>query len=225
VKGSPCYLHSYIKIDRAGIPGGSEWALEGPEQRIGTDPLESPRTTVHTTSNVHVAAGARLAGQLLSSRKPALGLSVKVFALASPVLVTVTTDETLVEPTCTLPKSKVLVDSLKAACCPCPVSVTVFVPALVTAVNTPLLGPRRVGVNTSLMLQLLDAAMLAGIAPQSWAAVKGPVVVAYNTVKATLPVLFKETDCGADEEATGYEPKLRVSVPVEAADSSPKPVR
>ena len=84
-----------------------------------------------------------------------------------------------------------------------------LLPALSVIVTEPKRLPDAVGVNVTLMVQLVPAATLVG---QLLSCAKSPVGDTLVMTKAALPVLVKVTDCAALVVPMDWPPKVNVLV-------------
>ena len=115
---------------------------------------------VNVTPTVQVAPAAMLAPQvLLAMAKPALVVALMLLTAMFCRFVRVTVLVELVFPTASVPKLKVLAESVTGAL-PVPVRVTVWVPALSTRVRVPEAEPTAVGENDTETVQEALGAML-----------------------------------------------------------------
>jgi len=150
---------------------------------------------------VHLAAGAKLAGQLLVALKSPAFVPVKVileiFRFVVPLLVSVTVFATLGVLMTWLPNASEVGERLAAALVPVPVRVTVWVlpetpPLLSVMVNAPVSMPVAVGAKVTLIVQEPPLAMLP---PQLLVWPKLALATMLLRVRVLPPVLLRIIGC------------------------------
>jgi hypothetical protein len=145
----------------------------------------------------HAIPGPTLAPQVLVCAKSPLATIEMMFRPDAPVFVKVTTRGALVEPTAWPENVSACGESVTTgARMPVPVKGMAWLPpaALSATVTAPALGPAAVGVNVTLIVQLLP---LATLLPQLFVSPKSPLALIPLIDSGALPVLLKTTLCGA----------------------------
>jgi hypothetical protein len=164
----------------------------------------------NVTPIVQLVPAATLAPHvLLATANPALAAMPAKFNATVCLFVKVTVLAVLVPPTATVPKLKLLVESVTGAL-PVPVRLTVcgLVIALSANVRTPEAGPRAAGMNVTPTWQLAPAATLAPHVLLATA--NGPLTVILVTLRATFRRFVTVTVLAGLVLPTANVPKLKL---------------
>ena len=196
---------------------------------IVTEPRRLPEASgANVIVMVQLFPAATLAGQLLLWAKSPLAVTLEMARAALPVLVNVTVCAALMLPTAWLLNVSVLVERLTTGTAsPMPDSGTVCVlpatfPVLSVTVRVPVLVPAAVGVNVTLIVQVVLAER---IEPHVLLWLKSPAATMLEMLNGASPVLLKITCCAALATPTDWPVKPRLAGESEACGSkTPVPV-